>query len=126
MPTTAQMTYYWCGKILHRISAPNISKIAQGDVEVLFGMSPTNDPIGYRQGQHPAHSISFTTPVFTTDPEVDWELEARIHFEGFFTEAGGVRPRSFHMKVESAEGSVDDKRNKTLSVVLKGWQLGNS
>jgi hypothetical protein len=125
MPTAAKMTYYWNGKILHRIGPPSFSKIAQGDVEVMYGMSPTDEPIGFRVGQHSAFSATFTTPVFTEEPEVDWEALARVHAEGNLTEAGGIRPRTFKMKVESAEGSPDDKRNKNLTVVMKGWQLGS-
>jgi hypothetical protein len=125
MVNAAKMTYYWNGKILHRIGPPNFSKIAQGDVAILYGMSPTNDPIGFAEGQHSAFSVTFTTPVFRDiEPEVDWDLLARTHVEGVLTEAGGIRPKSWKMKVESAEGNPDDKRNKALTVIMKGWQIG--
>jgi len=124
MANTAQFTYYWNGKPLHRIGAPSISATGQGDVEVLFGMSPTNDPIGFRQGQHPSYSISFSQPVFSDEPEVNWRSAAWTHEEGNFTVAGGPVVESYKVKVARCEPKGDEKRGQTWDVTLLGWKVG--
>jgi hypothetical protein len=84
MPNTAKSVCAWNGVVLHHISEPNFSPNG-GDVGLLRGMSPTNEPYGFTTDLRPGYDIDFSVPVLQGSQEVRWDQLADANTEGEFT-----------------------------------------
>lgn len=124
MPNAATIIVHWqatgeASKMLHTITEPKVAKDTQGEVEVIFGMSPTNEAIGFKKGQKPSYTITFNAPVLEGTQEHDWDDAADAFQTGELTIEKGDKAHIYTCMVETAEEDVDDKRTSTLNVTIK-------
>ena len=122
MANQAKSKIFWKGQLLHEISEPQISANNPAETEPIRGMSPTDEPIGWREGQKPDYTITFTAPVMDTgSQEVDWDTEAANQAEGEFQIEKGSTGivHSYTSRVVSCEETIDAGRNAVWNVTLR-------
>ena len=84
--------------------------------------TPTDEPIGWREGQKPDYTITFTAPVMDTgSQEVDWDTEAANQAEGELQIEKGSTGivHSYTSRVVSCEETIDAGRNAVWNVTLR-------
>ena len=122
MANQAKSKVFWKGQLLHEISEPQISANNPAETEPIRGMSPTDEPVGWRVGQKPDYTITFTAPVMdTSEQEVDWDTEAASQASGAFQIEKGSTGivHEYEARVISCEESLDANRNAQWSVTLR-------
>jgi hypothetical protein len=117
MPNTAKSTVAWNGVILHHVTEPNISPNG-GDVGLLRGMSPTNEPHGFQTDLKPGYDIDFGVPVLQGSQEVRWDQLAESNTEGDFTVSTSGMTFIYSCMVAHCSEKIDAKRGMMWAVKL--------
>lgn len=121
MANQAKSKVFWDGQLLHWISNPQVSANNPQETEPIRGMSPTDEPVGWRKGQKADYTITFNVPIIDGSQEVDWDdlAEQDAHGKLQIEKGSSGIVHTYDCVVVSCEEATDEGRNATWNVTLR-------